>query len=78
MRMELQNGLCYYCGCKIHLGEHNLLPIATLDHMIPLSLGGTDEPHNVVAACWGCNNAKGSLTAQAFIDKLLHKSPPRS
>lgn len=71
MRMELQNSLCFYCGCRIYLGEHNLLPIATLDHKIPLSRGGADHLDNEVAACWGCNNAKGALTAQAFITKLL-------
>lgn len=33
---------------------------ATIDHAIPLSVGGTDEPENVVTAHWRCNREKGN------------------
>lgn len=33
---------------------------ATIDHIVPLSLGGLDEPTNVQAAHWSCNRAKGA------------------
>ena len=48
--------LCMYCGRQ--------LPgfLLTRDHLVPLSRGGNDCWSNVVAACRGCNHAKGSRT----------------
>lgn len=39
----------------------------TVDHVVPLALGGTDKPDNLVTACWDCNAGKASTspTAQA-------------
>ena len=48
--------LCMYCGRE--LPAHQL----TRDHLVPLSRGGADCWSNVVAACRGCNHAKGSRT----------------
>ena len=48
--------LCMYCGRE--LSAHHL----TRDHLVPLSRGGADCWSNVVAACRGCNHAKGSRT----------------
>ena len=48
--------LCMYCGRQFH--GHQL----TRDHLVPLSRGGADCWSNVVAACRGCNHAKGSRT----------------
>jgi 5-methylcytosine-specific restriction endonuclease McrA len=31
----------------------------TVDHVIPKSMGGTDDPENLVAACRSCNSSKG-------------------
>lgn len=33
---------------------------ATIDHLIPISLGGEDEPANVATAHWKCNRDKGA------------------
>ena len=48
--------LCMYCGRQYP--GHQL----TRDHLVPLSRGGADCWSNVVAACRGCNHAKGSRT----------------
>ncbi len=48
--------LCMYCGRQL---PGRLL---TRDHLVPLSRGGADCWSNVVAACRGCNHAKGSRT----------------
>jgi hypothetical protein len=40
---------CQYCGQEAN----------TVDHVIPIALGGTDEPNNLVAACARCNYSKG-------------------
>ena len=43
---------CAYCGCD--LDENNL----TLDHVIPLSLGGAVDPWCLVPSCRSCNSSK--------------------
>ena len=32
----------------------------TVDHVVPVALGGSDDPSNLVAACHDCNMGKGS------------------
>jgi hypothetical protein len=46
---------CVYCGKRP--------PAVTLevDHKIPRCNGGTDDPENLVTACWNCNRGKGPL-----------------
>lgn len=51
---------CVYCGTA--LGLEN----ATLDHVIPLSRGGSHLPGNLVAACQPCNQLKGALLPTEF------------
>ncbi|MEE8390909.1 MAG: HNH endonuclease [Anaerolineae bacterium] len=31
-----------------------------VDHILPRSLGGSDEPENLCAACYRCNEYKGA------------------
>ncbi len=42
---------CCYCGSTDNL---------CMDHMIPKTHGGTDNPENLVTACRSCNSSKGS------------------
>lgn len=44
--------ICRYCKA----GDKPL----TVDHVIPVSLGGSDDPTNLVAACRECNQGKAS------------------
>lgn len=54
------NWTCYLCGEAIDPGiSRTDAEGATIDHRIPLSIGGTDAPDNVAAAHWRCNRAKG-------------------
>jgi len=51
---------CHLCGKRIREDLPRTHPDgATIDHLVPLSLGGVDEPHNLAAAHWRCNQAKG-------------------
>lgn len=52
---------CRYCGAEA--------PDATLtiDHVIPVALGGTDEAGNLVTACRDCNAGKSSSSPDARI-----------
>lgn len=67
-----QAGKCFYCGCSMHLSRgpkdgicsDNL---ATLDHYIPRSQGGSNDLSNLVAACYRCNTLRSDAPAPAFI-----------
>ena len=54
--LKRDHNRCQYCGRP---GRD-----LTLDHILPLSRGGTDDWHNVVTACRECNRRKGSLTPE--------------
>ena len=45
-----QNGRCYWCGASIEKYH--------VDHVIPLSKGGSDAPENLVISCQTCNQEK--------------------
>lgn len=51
---------CMYCGKK--MGEVQL----TIDHFIPLEMGGKNDPSNYLSACRKCNKDKGGLAPGAF------------
>ncbi|KAG1666407.1 hypothetical protein FOA52_006516 [Chlamydomonas sp. UWO 241] len=55
---------CRYCGIgtvRRHWSDynHHRSDTATVDHVIPRSKGGTDDPCNLVIACRKCNCQKG-------------------
>lgn len=39
----------------------------TVDHVVPVALGGTDDPSNLVAACSDCNAGKSSASPDASL-----------
>jgi 5-methylcytosine-specific restriction endonuclease McrA len=57
--MEAQRGRCAYCGCDIRSAYH-------VDHVVPLSKGGTHEAHNVQLLCASCNLHKSARDPIAF------------
>lgn len=48
-----QRGLCYWCGEKVGRHYH-------VDHVMPLALGGSNGPENIVIACAPCNLSKNA------------------
>jgi 5-methylcytosine-specific restriction protein A len=46
--LERDHHTCVYCGA----------PATSVDHRIAKSLGGSDDPENLVAACVSCNSGK--------------------
>lgn len=48
-------GLCEYCHT---LESWQYVPF-TMDHVVPLSRGGTDESDNLALSCFHCNRKKG-------------------
>ena len=56
---------CHYCAAAAAEGRE-----LTVDHVVPLALGGTDDPSNLVAACADCNAGKSSVPPDsAMIDE---------
>lgn len=45
---------CHYCGVRA-----SAAPL-TVDHIVPKTLGGTDQSSNLVTACFDCNAGKSS------------------
>jgi len=45
-----QEGCCYHCSREIKKGARNL------DHIVPISLGGSSNPYNIALACKECNS----------------------
>lgn len=65
---KIQKGKCYYCNRIV--GRANL----TMDHIVPLSRGGSSKKGNIVAACKECNNKKKSLLPVEWEDYLASLS----
>jgi len=60
----LRTHLCFYCGEDAD----------TVDHIIPTSKGGEDEPYNLVAACRSCNSSKNARNATLHIIHTSNKA----
>lgn len=57
---KCQKGRCHWCGVKVGKKYH-------VDHVVPLSRGGSNDPANLVISCHSCNESKGA--------KLPHEWP---
>lgn len=55
-KQQLGKGLCYHC--EGHFPADQL----TMDHLTPISRGGTSTKGNCVPSCKECNNKKGYKT----------------
>lgn len=67
---------CFYCRRKLWKPSPDgdgILPnkYATIDHLLPLSRGGTDAGANIVLACFNCNGSKSDKTVDEWIALLL-------
>ena len=54
---QRQQGSCHYCGCALTKAPR-FTNSATVDHVVPLSRGGSNSPDNLVIACMDCNRRK--------------------
>lgn len=52
---------CVYCKCNNKL-------VLTIDHKTPLIRGGEDTDENKHIACFVCNQVKGPLTHEEFLE----------
>lgn len=66
----------YCCYCRRPLAyDHPTLGLVpnrycSIDHLLPVSRGGTDDPRNLVLACSGCNGSKGDRTPDEWAEMI--------
>lgn len=58
--LERTGGSCAYCSLPLTLDTMEV------DHVVPLSRGGTEHNFNVTAACLPCNRSKGARTPEEW------------
>ena len=58
---------CLYCGGRERL---------QIDHVVPRTAGGSDAPHNRVAACHSCNHAKDHQELRTWLEQVERETPP--
>lgn len=56
---EMQEGLCAYCEKSLNRYH--------IDHVLPLSLGGSSNPSNLALACVSCNLSKATKLPLNFL-----------
>jgi len=67
-----QDGKCTYCSVTLVTGYH-------IDHIVPLSRGGSNWPSNIQLLCGPCNMRKGDKLPDEFrmsIDRSLDLPQP--
>lgn len=62
---EAQNWKCCFCGCYMTevAGVKNSV---TVEHVVPKSMGGTDDMANLAASCYRCNKNRGTKDINEF------------
>lgn len=55
--IKYYNSTCIYCGYKGDM---------TIEHIVPVSSGGTDHLRNLAAACKSCNSGKKNNSIEEF------------
>jgi 5-methylcytosine-specific restriction endonuclease McrA len=63
---EHQNGKCVYCSIDLSGGYH-------IDHIWPISRGGTNYPENLQLLCPQCNLRKGAKLPEVFLSDFRAK-----
>lgn len=64
-KIQVDHRICYICDRLIPIHEK-----ATIDHVLPKTLGGTDDDWNLRCCCKRCNHFKAGLTLDVFIEEI--------
>ena len=66
-----QDGICYICGGNMILEDSEDDHYATIDHVIPRSVGGSFMLNNLKCACKICNSLKTNLPLTDSLKKKI-------
>lgn len=66
MLYKQYDGRCQLCGKKLTLDD------MTLDHIVPLNLGGADRLENIQIACFACNQLKKNILPEDFLNRVTN------
>ena len=58
---------CFWCQSYMDFDD------GTLDHIVPRSKGGGNGVGNLVWACHPCNNERGDMPAEHYVEIKLRK-----
>jgi 5-methylcytosine-specific restriction endonuclease McrA len=64
---EAQNWKCCWCGCDT-TDLRKKSNSSTIEHVLPKSLGGSDDWENLAMSCNRCNNNRGNKTVEEFLN----------
>jgi len=70
-QQKIGRGRCQYCGASVPPKE------LTMDHILPLAMGGTSSKGNIAACCKACNTRKKTMMPiewQHYLETLEHSS----
>jgi len=59
-KLMRKNPHCSYCNRRL------TATTVTLDHEVPRALGGSEMRHNLVLACFDCNQRKADMPPEKF------------
>ena len=70
-RLILIDPYCFYCRRQLYhdcpvAGRVPNQRYCTIDHLLPVDQGGTDDPLNLVLCCTACNGSKGNRTPEEW------------
>ena len=54
-QQKISNGRCQYCGARVPPKE------LTMDHIVPLAMGGSSSKGNIAVCCKACNTKKKTM-----------------
>jgi len=65
-QQKTSSSTCYYCGKRVPFKK------LTMDHLLPIAMGGRSTKDNLVPSCKSCNNRKKSMMPiewQEYLEK---------
>jgi 5-methylcytosine-specific restriction endonuclease McrA len=66
-KLASQKGCCAYCGGVLQLSGKGMFHV---DHVVPISKGGRNDPSNICCACDSCNRRKHDRLPEVFLTDL--------
>lgn len=63
--LRKSDDVCAHCGCPVAIGDN-----FTVEHVVPISKGGTNDLVNIVALRQTCNTTKGDCVWSSYSNSM--------